>query len=130
MPCNCDHLKATSLELEISRVACLMDEIHGKKKINESHWDGYHPNVYGKVNRDLANKYTEKLCSILKEEDVSKYSLEMQIWWRDHQKADEKRLRKEEVDAEKEIERLKRNLKELQEKIDQLQTQPPILIKK
>ena len=53
----------------------------------------------------------------------------MQIWWRDHQKADEKRLKKEMAESLKEIARLKRTQKELQEKIDQLQTQPPILIK-
>lgn len=129
MPCNCDHLEATNLEIEISRVACLLDEIKGRK-INKNNWRGYHPEIYGKVTRRLGDEYTAKLCSILKEKDVSKYSLEMQIWWRDHQKADEERLEEEKECALKEIARLKKSQQELQEKIDQLQSQPPILIKK
>jgi hypothetical protein len=34
----------------------------------------------------------QELCSRLQKLDVTKYSLEMQVWWRDHQKADKERL--------------------------------------
>ena len=94
MPCNCDHLKATQLEVETSKVACLLGELRGVK-INKHSWEGYHPDVYGNVDKKLADKLTKELCSILQKEDVSKYSLEMQIWWRDHQEADRKRIEKE-----------------------------------
>lgn len=89
MPCNSDHLRATHKEREMSRVACLLDELAGKKKINRDHWDGYHPRVYNQ--RVDADAMTAELCSRLQEVDVSDYSLEMQIWWRDHKAADKKR---------------------------------------
>lgn len=102
MPCNCDHLKATRLELEISRVACLLDELDDAAKLgpsleyrhNPKHWDGYHPAVYGRLIPELADRLTARLCDELQQlgDDVKKYSLEMQVWWRDHQDADRKRL--------------------------------------
>lgn len=48
-----------------------------------------------------------KLCSKLQKADVSAYSLEMQIWWRDHQKADKKRLQAELDEAKSQAERKK-----------------------
>lgn len=98
MPCNSDHLRSTHLEVEMSRVACLLDELDGKKKINRDHWDGYHPRVYSK-NID-PDEMTAELCSRLQGVDVSKCSLEMQIWWRDHKAADKKRVEKELKNAE------------------------------
>lgn len=91
MPCNCDHLEANQLELETSKVACLLDELSGKP-IDKNCWDGYHSRVYNKCSRELANELTLKLCSKLKKVDVTKYSLEMQIWWRDHQEIDKSKL--------------------------------------
>ena len=88
MPCNSDHLRATHKEREMSKVACLMDELDGKK-INRDRWDGYHPRVYNK--RVDADAMTAELCARLQEVDVADYSLEMQIWWRDHTEADKKR---------------------------------------
>lgn len=96
MPCNCDHLEPHAKELELSRVACLLDELKGKP-LNKSHWDGYHHSVYGKaVDGD---KLTASLCDWLQKLDVKKQSLEMQIWWRDHQAADKARIQRE-VNAE------------------------------
>lgn len=92
MPCNCDHLKATNKELFLSQIACLLDELDGRP-IDKNHWDGYHPEVYNKsVNGD---KLISKLCGKLQKVDVSKYSLEMQMWWRDHQEIDKARLKEE-----------------------------------
>lgn len=91
MPCNSDHLSATRRESELSKVACLLDELDGKKKINRDHWDGYHPRVYNK-NVD-ADAMVAELCSRLQKISVRKCSLEMQIWWRDHQEADKKRAK-------------------------------------
>lgn len=93
MPCNSGYMDATGDEVALSQVACLLDELNGKRKIDRSHWEGYHPDVYNKhVNGD---KLVAKLCSRLQSVDVTKYSLEMQMWWRDHQKADKERLKAE-----------------------------------
>jgi hypothetical protein len=92
MPCNSDYMNATGYEIAISQVACLLDELNGKK-FGVSAWRGYHPKVYGKsVNGD---KLVSELCDKLQNTDVSKCSLEMQIWWRDHQRADKERLERE-----------------------------------
>jgi hypothetical protein len=44
------------------------------------------------------------LCEMLEGLDVTKFSLEMQMWWRDHQAADKARIKKETALAtEKEV---------------------------
>ena len=96
MPCNSDYLESDHKEIEMSRVCCLIDELDGQQSINRSHWDGYHPNVYNKhLSQRSQNQLVDKLCKRLQRRDVTKLSLEMQIWWRDHQKADKARLQEE-----------------------------------
>lgn len=94
MPCNSEYMNPTGYEVAISRVACLLDELSGKE-CKDSWWHGYHPSVYCNVTNDLGDSLTADLCQKLQKLDVSKYSLEMQIWWRDHQKADKERVKKE-----------------------------------
>jgi hypothetical protein len=92
MPCNSDYMDASGKEIALSQVACLLDELRGKP-INREHWRGYHPAVY---NKGLdGDSLVSELCAKLQNEDVTKYSLEMQMWWRDHQEADAKRLEAE-----------------------------------
>jgi hypothetical protein len=98
MPCQSDYLSANHFEKEISRVACLLDELAGKP-INHAHWNGYHPRVYGKINKATGDLMVEELCNALQSCDVKSCSLEMQIWWRDHQIADNER-RNAELDKE------------------------------
>ncbi len=93
MPCNCDYMEASDLELQLSRVACLLDELDGKP-LNQSHWRGYHPAVYNKWEVD-GDKMVSELCDRLQSVDVTKYSLELQMWWRDHQRADKERIEHE-----------------------------------
>ena len=104
MPCNCDYMNPTGLEREISRVYCLLEEIETGKPVDtkSSHWDGYHPSVYGQpVGRKQGDEAVARLCGILrKTRNIKKYSLEMQMWWRDHQEADRARERRERKDAE------------------------------
>lgn len=96
MPCNSDYLESDHKEVEMSRVCCLIDELDGLQSINRSHWDGYHPNVYNKgLSQQSQDQLVDKLCKRLQRRDVTKLSLEMQIWWRDHQKADKARLQEE-----------------------------------
>lgn len=103
MPCNCDYMEANNLEREISCVYCLLEEIETGKPVNigSREWDGYHPKVYGKITKEEGDIAVAKLCDILsKTKNVKKYSLEMQIWWRDHQAADKKRIAEEKKDAQ------------------------------
>jgi hypothetical protein len=95
MPCNCDYMEPNQFEINMSRVACLLDELDGKKNINKRHWNGGHPRVYNTLNKIDGDELTSELCEKLQNVDVTKYSLEMQIWWRDHQKADKVRLERE-----------------------------------
>lgn len=90
MPCD---LEASTKEVELSKVACLLDELDGKP-LDKSHWQGYHPAVYNKHRFD-GDALVSELCSRLQEADVTKCSLEMQMWWRDHQQADKERIEHE-----------------------------------
>jgi hypothetical protein len=95
MPCNSDYMEADRREIDLSRVACLQDEINGKA-FKREYWEGYHPRVYNKgLSKTDADNMVSELCAFLSGADVAKYSLEMQIWWRDHQKADRAREERE-----------------------------------
>lgn len=96
---NGDYLKPNSMELKTSKVACLLDELNGTP-INDSHWRGMHPHVYNICTNELYDKLLAELVDKLQTLDVSKYSLEMQIWWRDYQTADKERSEREAQDAE------------------------------
>lgn len=90
MPCNCDYMDPNMIEEEMSIVACIHDELDGVKICPSSpRWKGYHPRVYTKsLTKQQCDKMVTNLCSRLQNIDVSKLSLEAQIWWRDHLEAD------------------------------------------
>jgi hypothetical protein len=91
MPCNSDHMNPTHLEKNLSEAMTLLDELNGLS-FNKNYFRGYHPKVYCKsVYKEHLDKATAELCSRLSKTDVTKYSLEMQVWWRDHQEADKAR---------------------------------------
>src|SRR5262245_51999410 len=84
-------------EKEMSHVLCLLDELEngvpegGWQK--SSNWQGYHPRVYSTfISRSTCDRLVRELCTRLQSVDVTKYSLELQMWWRDHQEADRARL--------------------------------------
>lgn len=86
MPYDC--MNPGVFEREISRVACLLDELHGRKW-KKDWWDGYHPRVYCRMlSNGEGSRMVSELHTALREVDVSKYSLQMQIWWKYHEKAD------------------------------------------
>ncbi len=92
MPCNANYLDPNNREKEISKVACLLDELNGIP-MNKLNWNGFHPRVYCQdFNADIL---VAELCSKLSKLNVKDYSLEMQIWWRDHQEADSLREKKD-----------------------------------
>ena len=99
MPCESGYLNANGYEIRMSQAACLLDELDGKP-INQSHWAGYHPRVYCRASIVEGDKIVKELCDRLQKLDVTKHSLEMQIWWRDHQKSDRERLERERLERE------------------------------
>lgn len=104
MPCDSSHMESSDIEMELSRVLCIHDELDGKT-FDKSDWDGYHQNAYNKASRIRLDEETSRLCSRLQTADVGKLSLEAQIWWRDHQEADRKRVEREMAKARTEEER-------------------------
>jgi hypothetical protein len=107
MPCNSDYMKADQGEINLSVVYGLLDELE-TGKLPSNFGDGYDKRVYNKTfPKQHIDEKTEELCSKLQNVDVSKFSLEMQMWWRDHQKADKERLEKEIKDKATEQERQK-----------------------
>ncbi len=94
MPCT-DVGGPTGLEIRFSKVLALLHELD----------TGHHPGPdYGNGNVDWARAgaeidgSTRDLCERLKREHnttTSNRSLELQIWWRDHQKQDRLRIAKE-----------------------------------
>lgn len=108
MPCNSDYLQANNYELQLSRVACLLAELKGKK-FTLGEWDGYHPKVYMKgLSKAQGDKMVAELCGKLKEmspKKIKSLSLEMQTWWRDHQAADAARIKQEKQEAREKKER-------------------------
>ena len=103
MPCNSDYMNATPTERKMSQVACFMDEING---VNDSHacMEGYHPRVYGQnLNKNQQDEMVVRLCTKCRVIDISNYSLELQIWWRDHKRADELRNQTDAVAEQRQI---------------------------
>lgn len=94
MPCNSDYLEANGMEIEHSKVLALLKELK-TGKLPSFFGDGYHKDVYNKTTKGILDEKVAELCSKLQDvEDVKKYSLEMQMWWRDHQKADKARIKR------------------------------------
>jgi hypothetical protein len=95
MGCNSSYMDANESEINLSVVYGLLDEIENGV-LPENFGNGYDNRVYNKhLPKEHLDEKTEELCSKLQTVDITKYSLEMQIWWRDHQKADKKRIEKE-----------------------------------
>lgn len=98
-------MESTEFEKEFSRVYGLLDELE-TGKLAPGYGNGYDKRVYNRrATRQELNEKTEELCTKLQNADVTKYSLEMQIWWRDHQKADKARIEKEMNSEKTELEK-------------------------
>lgn len=100
MPCNSDYLEATPLEKETSIVTALLEEL--KTGMLPSYYgDGYNANFYGCSTKTMLDEKTADLCARLKKSArIAKMSLEMQIWWRNHQEHDRRRKRQALLDIE------------------------------
>jgi hypothetical protein len=77
----------------------LLDELDGKGPPDpqSGDWDGYDDRAYNeRVDRELADALTAELCARVGAiKDLTKYSLELQVWARDHRIADAKRKKRE-----------------------------------
>jgi hypothetical protein len=106
-------MDATGFEIAMSRVYQLLDELDGKP-INPSGWSGYDARVYNKSSDKSHDAAVAKLCAACEAlgPKIKEHSLELQIWWRDHQQADREReakvarLAKEEADQKAALEKL------------------------
>lgn len=128
MPCRSDYLEPTARERESVRVLELLREIRGE----DFDHDKPHSGSYGSIS--TLDKDTAELCSWCSEnlpplEDrapalsvpnapYTDYipSLELQIWWRKHQKADRERERIKEESKQRRIGSLQAELSELKER--------------
>jgi len=91
MPCNCDHMEPNLRERESVKVMGFLSEANI--------YDGEVP-CYGNTN--ALDDHAALLCNFCQSNDLRVYSLELQIWWRDHQKADKDRLEREQAEAKTE----------------------------
>jgi hypothetical protein len=101
MPCNSDYLEASPREWALGMVLAIHDELDGKPADYGS--VGYRRDVYNKGRDDL-NEQVVRLCARLSEmtpEAVRALSLEAQIWWRNHRRADAERKRVEEAERKR-----------------------------
>lgn len=99
MPCNSDHMEANGYERSLTAVYQLLDELDGRPFGPEAFGNGYDKRAYNKATVGTLDEKTRELCDRLKAVDVTKYSLEMQLWWRDHHLADKARLEREAQEA-------------------------------
>lgn len=85
-------MNPNDIEINLSRVYCFINEIK-TGEFNKKWYEGYHPNVYCKFpKQEELDKATAELCGMLKQEqDVFKFSKELNFWWVEHQKADNKK---------------------------------------
>jgi hypothetical protein len=93
MPCDSSYLAANTLEIEQSRMVCLLKELDTGVHVDtrSMEWDGYAEGVYNKPSRKAADLLASLLCERLgkmSKSKIAKCSLELQTWWRDHQRAD------------------------------------------
>ena len=91
MPCDSSHMESTGLERELCRVLLLLEEVRTGVPVNPDSpdWGGYTKGVYGGADlRKRCDEATAELCSQMQTLNPRVFSPELQIWWRDHQKAD------------------------------------------
>jgi len=88
MGCRSDYMEPNHREVESRKVIELMSDV--------GIFLGSVP-YYG--NTHQLDSHTKSLCEFCQVNDISKYSLELQMWWRDHKLADEKRTKAEVSEA-------------------------------
>ena len=93
MPCYTEPPSHT--ENEEKRLNELLDEIGDPRP------RGGGGNICGAMRRITLDEATQALCAWCQANDVTQKSLELQIWWRDHQAWDKRRIAEEQAEAER-----------------------------
>lgn len=93
-------------EVQYSQMYCVIDELNGLVR-DKHEWEVCHPKVYGKsVSKAQADLDIEVLCRRLTRLEakgkITELSLEAQMWWRDHKRADAERQKQEAEAAQRE----------------------------
>jgi len=94
MGCNSDYLEPTNQEVEASKVLALLEEVKTGVLPDYFGQGSYHVVYNGHAERILEIS-VPSLCKELSkksESEIKSFSLELQLWWRDHLKADKERL--------------------------------------
>lgn len=86
MPCNCDGYEPEVIDVTAHQALCVLRELGGGD-LKPKDW---HPHSRS-PDRGQADEIVAEACRRLRGVDVTKYSLELQMWWRDHQEADKRR---------------------------------------
>lgn len=86
-----DWPSLAAVEREASRIAQLLQEIGTGNPVDPSQFKN--DRIYG-VSTDVVKADTESLCELCQQiearNELSSYSLELQMWWREYKKIDEK----------------------------------------
>ena len=97
MGCRSDYMEPTMHETENAKVLAIIEELK-TGKLPSWYGNGSYTEVYSLTTQKILDTNTEKLCSALQKlskKKISESSLELQMWWRDHQEADKKRIKEE-----------------------------------
>lgn len=102
MPCRCDDFDPPMYHLTASRLFMLVDEVKGKGPPDPDKYLSEIDNRVYKSDYKELDKMTAFLCKKLNDtpkKTISNYSLELQLWWRNHQIVDARRKKVEEERA-------------------------------
>ena len=95
-----DWPSLAAVEREASRIAQLLQEIGTGNPVDPSQFKN--DRIYG-VSTDVVKADTESLCELCQQiearNELSSYSLELQMWWREHKKLDLKRKEQEALES-------------------------------
>lgn len=95
MPCRSDHMEPTTREKEFSVVLTFLEELK-TGELNKDYLNGYNPPAYTQnPTQEQLNEATAQLCQEISEYTVTDFSLELQMWWRDHQEGEERRAKED-----------------------------------
>lgn len=98
------------IEQRLVNVLNLLEEMEGEWPKGKSHRAHFSKKIRRqgllqiRVDKPTLDKFTAKLCATCKKltpQEISKFSLELQIWWRDHQEDDIRREEEERRAQEK-----------------------------
>lgn len=93
MGCQSNYQEANQLEIENSKVLALLEELE-TGKLPSYFGNGNHKLVYNISTKQVVDESVSILCKKLKQikkEEIKAKSLELQLWWREHQKEDRER---------------------------------------